>query len=75
MVQRPRPDLRGGRSNAHSYRNSGGYGEIRIPTVTGSRGWATTRGHPAVNSRSIVEVFRPILCDRSQRSITLPRSP
>ena len=39
---------RGVRSNAHSYRNSGGYGEIHIPTVTGSRGWATTRGHPAM---------------------------
>ena len=35
MVQRPRPDLRGGCA------------AMRIPTATGSRGWATARGHPA----------------------------
>ena len=39
---------RGVRSNAHSYRNRGGHGEIRVPTVTGSRGWVTARGHPAL---------------------------
>ena len=35
MVQRPRPDLRGGCA------------AMRIPTATGSRGWVTARGHPA----------------------------
>ena len=40
MVQRPCPDLRGGCA------------AMRIPTVTGSRGWATARGHPA-NSSSL----------------------
>ena len=45
MVQRPRPDLRGGvRSNAHSYRNRGGGGgggggrwETSVPTASGTK--------------------------------------
>ena len=44
-----RGSARGVRRNPYSYRNRGGYGEIRIPTVTGSRGWVTARGHPAEN--------------------------
>ena len=62
MVQRPRPDLRGGvRSNAHSYRNSGGYGEIRIPTVTEGRGAA------------MPPPTRPSLCSGSSSAPSLSR--
>ena len=52
MVQRPRPDLRGGCA------------AMRIPTATGSRGWVTARGHPACYGRNAGCVTRARRCVR-----------
>ena len=59
MVQRPRPDLRGGCA------------AMRIPTATGSRGWVTARGHPATRRQQ----GRPTSLVRCLRHPHLPDFP